>query len=99
MLHAPEFQADPARHGTRTGTFIVLHLDRRMILIGGTRYAGELKKSMFTVMNYLMPKAGVLSMHCSANIGTGRRYGALLRPLRHRQDDAVGRPGPQPDRR
>jgi phosphoenolpyruvate carboxykinase (ATP) len=69
VLHAPEFQADPARHGTRTGTFIVLHLDRRMILIGGTRYAGELKKSMFTVMNYLMPKAGVLSMHCSANIG------------------------------
>jgi phosphoenolpyruvate carboxykinase (ATP) len=69
VLHAPEFQAEPARHGTRTGTFIVLSLDRRMILIGGTRYAGELKKSMFTVMNYLMPKAGVLSMHCSANIG------------------------------
>jgi phosphoenolpyruvate carboxykinase (ATP) len=62
-------QADPARHGTRTGTFIVLHLARRMILIGGTRYAGELKKSMFTVMNYLMPKQGVLSMHCSANVG------------------------------
>ena len=69
VLHAPEFQADPVRHGTRTGTFIVLHLARRMILIGGTRYAGELKKSMFTVMNYLMPKTGVLSMHCSANIG------------------------------
>ncbi|MBL8981943.1 MAG: phosphoenolpyruvate carboxykinase (ATP) [Gemmatimonadetes bacterium] len=71
VLHAPEFQADPARHGTRTGTFIVLHLARRTILIGGTRYAGELKKSMFTVMNYLMPKAGVLSMHCSANVGSG----------------------------
>ena len=69
VLHAPEFQADPARHGTRTGTFIILHLGRRTILIGGTRYAGELKKSMFTVMNYLMPKEGVLSMHCSANIG------------------------------
>jgi phosphoenolpyruvate carboxykinase (ATP) len=69
VLHAPEFQATPERHGTRTGTFIVLHLSRRMILIGGTRYAGELKKSMFTVMNYLMPKDGVLSMHCSANIG------------------------------
>jgi phosphoenolpyruvate carboxykinase (ATP) len=69
VLHAPEFQADPARHGTRTGTFIVLHLSRRMILIGGTRYAGELKKSIFTVMNYLMPRAGVLSMHCSANVG------------------------------
>ena len=69
ILHAPEMQADPARHGTRTGTFIVLNLARRMILIGGTRYAGELKKSMFTVMNYLLPKQGVLSMHCSANVG------------------------------
>ncbi|HEX3867157.1 MAG TPA: phosphoenolpyruvate carboxykinase (ATP), partial [Gemmatimonadaceae bacterium] len=69
VLHAPEFEADPAKHGTRTSTFIVLNLAARMILIGGTRYAGELKKSMFTVMNYYMPKQGVLSMHCSANIG------------------------------
>jgi len=71
VLHAPEFQADPAKHGTRTGTFIVLNIAERTILIGGTRYAGELKKSMFTVMNYLMPEQGVLSMHCSANIGPG----------------------------
>jgi phosphoenolpyruvate carboxykinase (ATP) len=69
VLHAPEFQADPAKHGTRTSTAIVLNLAKRMILIAGTRYAGELKKSMFTVMNYYMPKQGVLSMHCSANIG------------------------------
>ncbi len=69
VLHAPEFEADPAKHGTRTGTFIVLNLARRMILIGGTRYAGELKKAMFTVMNYYMPRQGVLSMHCSANTG------------------------------
>jgi phosphoenolpyruvate carboxykinase (ATP) len=69
VLHAPEFQADPTRHGTRTSTFIVLNLAERTILIGGTRYAGELKKSMFTVMNYLLPKQGVLSMHCSANVG------------------------------
>jgi phosphoenolpyruvate carboxykinase (ATP) len=69
VLHAPEMQADPERHGTRSGTFIVLDFSRRMIVIGGTRYAGELKKAMFTVMNYLMPKAGVLSMHCSANVG------------------------------
>src|SRR6476659_1874313 len=69
VLHAPEFEADPAKHGTRTTTFIVLNLAKRMILIGGTRYAGELKKSMFTVMNYYMPKQGVLSMHCSANVG------------------------------
>jgi phosphoenolpyruvate carboxykinase (ATP) len=70
VLHAPEFHADPAKHGTRTSTFIVLNLAENTILIGGTRYAGELKKSMFTVMNYLLPKQGVLSMHCSANIGT-----------------------------
>ena len=69
VYHAPEFQADPAKHGTRTSTFIVLNIVERTILIGGTRYAGELKKAMFTVMNYLLPKQGVLSMHCSANIG------------------------------
>src|ERR1700682_330319 len=69
VLHAPEFKADPSRHGTRTTTFIVLHLAERTILIGCERYAGELKKSMFTVMNYLLPKQGVLSMHCSANVG------------------------------
>lgn len=70
VLHAPEFEADPARHGTRTSTFIILNLAERTILIGGTRYAGELKKSMFTVMNYMLPKQGVMSMHCSANIGS-----------------------------
>jgi phosphoenolpyruvate carboxykinase (ATP) len=69
VLHAPEFEAEPARHGTRTGTFIVLNLAKRMILIGGTKYAGELKKAMFTVMNYYLPKQNVLSMHCSANSG------------------------------
>ena len=71
VLHAPEFEGDPARHGTRTSTFIVLNLARRMILIGGTKYAGELKKAMFTVMNYYLPKQNVLSMHCSANSGRG----------------------------
>jgi phosphoenolpyruvate carboxykinase (ATP) len=69
VLHAPEFQADLAKHGTRSTTFILLNLAKRMILIGGTKYAGELKKSMFTVMNYYLPKQGVLSMHCSANTG------------------------------
>jgi phosphoenolpyruvate carboxykinase (ATP) len=69
VLHAPEYEAEPARHGTRSSTFIVVNIARRMILIGGTRYAGELKKSMFTIMNYLLPKEGVLSMHCSANTG------------------------------
>ena len=69
VLHAPEFQGDPGKHGTRSSTFIVLNLAKRMILIGGTRYAGELKKAMFTVMNYYLPKQDVMSMHCSANVG------------------------------
>jgi len=69
VLHAPAFQADPAVHGTASPTFIVVHFSRRTILIGGTRYAGEMKKSIFTILNYLLPQRGVLSMHCSANVG------------------------------
>ncbi|MEO8200317.1 MAG: phosphoenolpyruvate carboxykinase (ATP) [Gemmatimonadota bacterium] len=69
VLHAPELQADPAIHGTKTGTFIVLNFGKRKALIGGTRYAGEMKKAIFTVLNYMLPQQGVLPMHCSANIG------------------------------
>jgi len=69
VLHAPELQADPAVHGTRSGTFIVLNFARRVVLIGGTRYAGEMKKSIFSVLNFLLPAQGVLPMHCSANVG------------------------------
>ena len=69
VLHAPEYQADPARHGTRTGTVIALNFADQMVVIAGTRYAGEMKKSIFTVMNYALPQKGVLPMHCSANIG------------------------------
>jgi phosphoenolpyruvate carboxykinase (ATP) len=69
VLHAPEMQADPARHGTKSGTFIVLNFAERTALIGGTRYAGEMKKTIFTVLNYLYPMQGILSMHCSANVG------------------------------
>ena len=69
VLHAPEFHADPARHGTRGGTFVAISFARRLVLIGGTRYAGEMKKSIFTVLNYLLPQRGVLPMHCSANVG------------------------------
>ena len=69
VLHGPEFQADPDRHGTRSGTFVVVNFGEKTVLIGGTRYAGEIKKSIFSVMNYLLPKQDVLSMHCSANMG------------------------------
>ena len=69
VLHAPDLQADPSRHGTRSGTFIVINFAKKVVLIGGTRYAGEMKKSIFTAMNYLLPGQGVMPMHCSANIG------------------------------
>jgi len=69
VIQAPEFEADPDRHGTRTGTFVIVNFGRREVIIGGTRYAGEIKKSIFSVLNYLLPQQGVLSMHCSANVG------------------------------
>ncbi|MFQ5414018.1 MAG: phosphoenolpyruvate carboxykinase (ATP), partial [Phycisphaerae bacterium] len=71
VLNAPSCRADPAADGTRSETFIVVHFGKRLVLIGGTAYAGEIKKSIFTVMNYLLPTAGTLSMHCSANVGSG----------------------------
>ena len=70
ILNAPTCMADPATDGTRSSTFVVVNLAKRLVLIGGTAYAGEIKKSIFTIMNYLLPMADVLSMHCSANIGS-----------------------------
>lgn len=69
ILHAPEAFADPSEDGTNTGTFIAVDFKKSLILIGGTRYGGEIKKSIFTVMNYLLPKQGLLPMHCSATVG------------------------------
>ncbi len=69
IINVPSFQADPATEGTRTGTAILLHLRRMEVIIVGTMYAGEIKKSAFTVMNYLMPDEGVLPMHSSINVG------------------------------
>jgi phosphoenolpyruvate carboxykinase (ATP) len=70
VLHAPEVEADPEVDGTRTGTFVVLHPSRTEVLIGGTFYGGEIKKSIFTVMNDRLPLEGVFPMHCSANVGS-----------------------------
>jgi phosphoenolpyruvate carboxykinase (ATP) len=69
IICVPSFQADPETEGTRTGTAILVHLERMEIIIVGTEYAGEIKKSAFTVMNYLMPDEGVLPMHSSVNVG------------------------------
>jgi phosphoenolpyruvate carboxykinase (ATP) len=69
IIDLPSFKADPARHGTRSETVIALDLANGLVLIGGTQYAGEMKKSVFTVLNYLLPEQGVMPMHCSANVG------------------------------
>mgnify|MGYP003586246939 CR=1 FL=1 len=69
ILHAPYLHADPQTDGTRTGTFIIINFQDRKVLIGGTSYAGEIKKSVFTVMNRILPMSDVFPMHCSANIG------------------------------
>ena len=69
VYHAPSMKADPARHGTNSGAFIVVHFTERVVLVGGTAYAGEIKKSIFAALNYTLPARGVLPMHCSANIG------------------------------
>ena len=69
VLTAPSFKAAPARHGTRSDVVIALNFAKREVIIAGTSYAGENKKSIFTVLNYLLPLKGVLAMHCSANIG------------------------------
>src|SRR5690606_37282417 len=69
VIDLPSFRADPARHGTRSETVIAIDFSRMLVLIGGTAYAGEMKKSVFTALNYLLPARGVMPMHCSANVG------------------------------
>ncbi len=69
VIAAPEFEAIPERDGTRSGAFILADFARHIILVGGTKYAGEMKKSIFGVMNFLVPQRDVLPMHCSANVG------------------------------
>jgi phosphoenolpyruvate carboxykinase (ATP) len=69
VLCVPNFHIDPRIYGTRTQTGIILDFEERLVLIAGTQYAGEMKKSIFTVMNYVLPAQGVLPMHCSANMG------------------------------
>src|SRR5437763_1009822 len=70
IIDAPSFKADPARHGTNSEVVIALNFAKKLVLIGGTSYAGEIKKSIFTVLNYVLPLRNVMSMHCSANVGT-----------------------------
>ena len=69
IIDLPGFRADPERHGCRSNTVVAVNFTEKLILIGGTEYAGEMKKSVFTILNYLLPAQGVMPMHCSANIG------------------------------
>ncbi|UXR79081.1 MULTISPECIES: phosphoenolpyruvate carboxykinase (ATP) [unclassified Staphylococcus] len=69
IISAPTFKADPEKDGTRSETFVIVSFKHKTVLIGGTEYAGEMKKSIFSVMNYLLPKRDIMSMHCSANVG------------------------------
>jgi phosphoenolpyruvate carboxykinase (ATP) len=69
IIDLPSFRADPERHGCRSETVIAVNFSEKLILIGGTKYAGEMKKSVFGILNYLLPAEGVMPMHCSANIG------------------------------
>lgn len=69
IVDLPSFEADPARHGCRSKTVIAVDFVQRLVLIGGTSYAGEMKKSVFTILNYILPEQGVMPMHCSVNVG------------------------------
>ena len=69
IVSAPAFLADPKRDGTNSEVFVIVNFTRKIVLIGGTEYAGEMKKSIFGIMNFLLPQRNVFPMHCSANIG------------------------------
>ena len=71
VIYAPRFEAEPDRDHTNSEAFILVNPGRQLVLIGGTHYAGEMKKSIFSVLNYVLPKQGVISMHCSANMSNG----------------------------
>ncbi|MFN3971624.1 MAG: phosphoenolpyruvate carboxykinase [Gemmobacter sp.] len=78
IINCPSFKSDPARHGCRSETAIVLNFDEKLILIANTAYAGENKKAVFTLLNYLLPEKGVMPMHCSANHAVGDTDGAAV---------------------
>src|SRR5438270_1098714 len=69
VIDLPSFRADPKRHGCRSETVVAVNFDKKIILIGGTAYAGEMKKGVFGLLNFILPPQGIMPMHCSANIG------------------------------
>ena len=99
IIDLPSFKADPDRHGTRSETVIAVSLSEKLILIGGTQYAGEMKKSVFGILNYLLPATGRNADALLRQYRVGRQECGVLRSLRHRQDDVVRRCQPHADRR
>ena len=99
ILFAPEFQAEPRRRRNQFGNLHRHQFQAAVVLICGTSYAGEMKKSAFTIMNYVLPARGVLPMHCSADIGAQGRHGAVFRAFGHRQNHPFGGPAAPADRR
>lgn len=73
IVSAPNFKADPSVDGTNSETFIIISFEKRIVLIGGTEYAGEMKKGIFSIMNFLLPEQDIFSMHCSSNVGQDRK--------------------------
>ena len=102
VISVPGLLTDPEEDGTESETFVGIDFARKVVLVCGTAYAGEIKKSIFTVLNFVLPtERDVFPMHCSANVGTSWRMGErrpLLRALGHGQDDALRRPGAGSDR-
>lgn len=81
ILAAPQFHADPKTDGTRTSTFILCNFEKKIILIGGTLYSGEVKKGIFSVLNYLLPRKNVMAMHCSANVDQDGKTSILMKKV------------------
>ena len=99
IIDLPSFRADPERHGCRGETVVAVNFTEKLILIGGTAYAGEMKKSVFGLLNFILPPQGIMPMHCSANIGPKGDTAIFFGLQRHGQDHALGRSQPHAHRR